>query len=132
MERGRQIAHFEGQHDNDVCAVAFSPDGNHVATGSWDGSIAIWSFPSAKPLAKLSPLNGVVSSVSYSPDGRFLAGCDGYFSNDKPKTVIWRAADLKPVCDLGCEASCISFTPGGKSLIVALSSGGIEIYQPQS
>ena len=30
-------------HSNEVKSVAFSPDGNTIASGSWDNSIKLWN-----------------------------------------------------------------------------------------
>jgi WD40 repeat protein len=35
------IAHKDG-HENNIMAVEFSPDGNYLASGSWDCTIKIW------------------------------------------------------------------------------------------
>jgi WD40 repeat protein len=81
---GNQIAELKG-HQGPVWSVCFSPDGRFLATGSRDRTAQLW---------KLSPLNkggqggnasgnqmmtiltghqDAVTSVCFSPDGRFLA-----------------------------------------------------------
>ena len=58
-------------HTHWVRSVAYSPDGLHIISGSYDHTIRIWG---ARTGAKVgSPLEGhtdKVSSVAYSPDGR--------------------------------------------------------------
>ncbi|MCS6861987.1 MAG: hypothetical protein NZT92_16900, partial [Abditibacteriales bacterium] len=41
LATGRAVRRMEG-HTGGVSSVAFSPDGQHLASGSWDGTIRIW------------------------------------------------------------------------------------------
>jgi WD40 repeat protein len=59
-------------HTGDVSAMAFSPKGHTVATGSDDGTARLWDVndphhPSV--LATLTANGGAVTSVTFSPDG---------------------------------------------------------------
>lgn len=58
-----------------VTAVAFSPDGQHLATSDTNGSIQIWSLKEGKQLALCQGHNSWVWSVAYSPRQPILASC---------------------------------------------------------
>ncbi|CUA68982.1 putative WD repeat-containing protein alr3466 [Nostoc sp, PCC 7120] [Rhizoctonia solani] len=61
-------------HTNEVWSVAFSPDGNSVISGSWDGTIRTWSAHSQDSIG--NPFRGHsdwIRSVSYSPLGNIIA-----------------------------------------------------------
>jgi WD40 repeat protein len=68
---GRQIAVAKG-HSDGVSALAVSPDGRMVATGSGDSTVRVWSLPDGKPIAVLAGHRGSVSCVLFTPDGSTL------------------------------------------------------------
>ncbi|CAN0510191.1 unnamed protein product, partial [Phaeothamnion confervicola] len=57
-------------------AVAFSPNGKCLASGTEDGAVALWDIERGSLLWE--PLKGHwgrVSSVAFSDDGRLLLSC---------------------------------------------------------
>ena len=64
---------FFGQDDGHVVSVAFSPDGQRLATGSggWlnDHSVRIWSASTGAELRRFCGHENDVESVAFSPDG---------------------------------------------------------------
>ncbi|KAG8730385.1 hypothetical protein FRC10_002753 [Ceratobasidium sp. 414] len=74
--------------------VAYSPDGQHIVSGSYDKTIRIWDAQTGQPLGQ--PLQGhtwFVTSVAYSPDGAYIA------SGSHDKTVrIWDAHTGQSIC----------------------------------
>ncbi|MGI5041731.1 WD40 repeat domain-containing protein, partial [Streptomyces sp. JAC128] len=86
MGASRRRAVFRG-HEQDVNAVAWSPDGSRLATASDDGTIRIWDAQGAVDPVVLTHAHGDrVSAVAWSPDGKRLAGG----SRDRTVTV-WDA-----------------------------------------
>ena len=60
-------------HEWPVCTVAFSPDGRHIVSGSWDLTIRLWDAQTGGQVG--NPLQGhteSVISVAFSPDGRHI------------------------------------------------------------
>jgi WD40 repeat protein len=60
-----------------INALAFSPDGNLLATGGQDNHVRLWNVATGTLRAVLSGNTGPVESVSFSPDGKFLASSSG-------------------------------------------------------
>jgi WD40 repeat protein len=59
-------------HDGPVQAVAFSPDGQALATASEDKTARIVSMADGRERARITH-DDVVYDVAFSPDGQFLA-----------------------------------------------------------
>lgn len=65
-------------HSDGVSAVAFSPDGKLVASGSRNRTVKVWSLESGALLRTIPGAEVQVSSLEFSPDGkRLLCGATG-------------------------------------------------------
>jgi WD40 repeat protein len=68
----RITATLEG-HTGSVFALAFSPDGKTLASGSKDTTVKLWDLTTGKNIATLQGHTDYVRSVAFSPDGKTLA-----------------------------------------------------------
>ena len=76
-------------HTGWVSSVAFSPDGQQIASGSTDQMVRVWDLtnPAAEPLV-LNGHSGGVSSVAFAPNGQQIA------SGSSDETVrVWDLAN---------------------------------------
>ena len=62
-----------GGHSAEVVAIAFSPDGKLIASGSEDCSIALWDAASGSKLASLHGHSQKIRKLRFSPNGKLLA-----------------------------------------------------------
>src|SRR5262249_25535854 len=60
-------------HTEEVTSVAYSPDGQRLATGSRDRTVKIWDARTGQELLALRGHKDGVLSVCFSPDGLRLA-----------------------------------------------------------
>src|SRR6266446_9979428 len=69
-------------HANPILAVAFSPDGQRLASGDQEGNVLIWEWDNTAPVAALHGDQQRILSLTFSPDGQTLV------SGDTEGTVI--------------------------------------------
>jgi WD40 repeat protein len=65
-------------HKKAVLSLAFSPDGQTLASGGDDKTIKLWSPKTGGLLRTLTGHKGPVDSIAISPDGRTLISSDYY------------------------------------------------------
>jgi WD40 repeat protein len=114
------------EHSDEVYSVAFSPNGKTLASGSGGpnpkaggkirGIIRLWNVTSRKPMATLKGHTGLVSSVTFSPNGKILA------SGSYDATVrLWDVSSDKPIGQPlrghSGDVDSVAFSPDGKTLV---------------
>ncbi|MFM9965243.1 MAG: WD40 repeat domain-containing protein [Planctomycetaceae bacterium] len=93
-----------------VNAVAFSPDGELLASGHDDGSIRLWDAATGRELQQLTGHQDYVRSVSFSPDGARLAS-----GSDDGTIRLWEVATGRHLATLISTAEgWAAFTADGR------------------
>ena len=81
-------------HSATIEAVAWSPSGRFIASGSRDRSIRVWSARSGRCVAEMKAHQGSVFCVAWSPNEKMLA------SGSEDTTVrIWDVTRLQSLDD---------------------------------
>ncbi len=71
-------------HEKLVSALAITPDGNLLASGSWDTTVRLWSMWDGSHLTTITGHKDSIYGLAISPDGRILA------SGSADKTIrLW-------------------------------------------
>jgi len=73
-----KLLHIFAGHTDYVLRLAFSPFGEHVASGSYDKSVRLWNIHTGQHVATYQAHEGRVYSIAFSPDGRFIASGHDY------------------------------------------------------
>lgn len=118
-------------------SVAFSPDGNILASGICreysdpevgcvKGEIKLWNAETGRFLRAIKGNPSEVLLV-FSPDGSTIASLESWSYWDKtPKSItLWSVQNgevVKSINSAGSEVSSIAFSPDGKTLV----SGGLD------
>jgi tricorn protease-like protein len=77
--------HMLSGHTSGVVSLAFSPDGNTLASGSYDTTVRLWNVQTGKLRWKLKGHGSIARTVAFSPDGLTLA------TGSQDNTVnLWR------------------------------------------
>ncbi len=117
-------------HKAYTSAVAFSPDGKTLASGSNDRTLRLWDVATAKERHVCSGHDDQVSAVAFSPDSKTVvsASWDGTLR-------VWDGGTGKERHHLKghrYEIHTVAFAPDGKSLASGSADGTVRIWDAGS
>src|SRR5262245_12334240 len=104
-----------------VYAVAFSPDGKTLASGSGDKTIRLWDVGAGRLIRSMAGHGGTVRSIAFSPDGKLLASA----SEDK-SIKLWQVSTGKHIRLFNGHTGSVysvAFSPDGKTLASSSEEG---------
>ncbi|HEX5807367.1 MAG TPA: hypothetical protein VFY25_01780, partial [Anaerolineales bacterium] len=133
-DQGATPIHQQPVHSFLVKAVAFSPDGNTLVTGSYDQTVILWDISSlTNPVMLGNPIQAhlsFVNGVAFAPDGGTIIS-----AGDDRKILVWDIARSSEVTLLGSPSqghnapiSAIAFSPDGTKFASASNDNSVILW----
>ncbi|KUO17097.1 hypothetical protein AQJ91_32945 [Streptomyces dysideae] len=114
-------------HGQDVWGVAWSPDGNRLASAAHDQTAIVWDLTTGTAATTLAGHSDFVEGIAWSPDGRHIAtGADD-------RTVrVWSAATFEEIGVVGVhqdKVTSVAWSPDGTRLLTGSADGTARVWR---
>ncbi len=112
-----------------VGALAVSPNGKLLATGSTNQSILVWDIATRQVIASSPQKVRFLHDITFAPDGRVLA-----FADERGAIFLWDLSRQRPVRTLlghDGPANALTFSPDGRTLASGSMDHTIRLWHPE-
>ncbi len=114
-------------HSEGVSCLAISPDGQILASGSYDDTIKLWQLSTGEEISTLAGHSDDVESLAFHPDGEILA------SGSYDRTIkLWQLSTGKKIRTLrghSEDIESVAFSPNGQILASGGDDNEIKLWQ---
>lgn len=111
-------------HTDTIKALAYTPDGTKLLSGSEDGTVRVWTSQGAF-VRSLGPTGRIINSIDVSPDGQYvLAGTNNAMA------FLWRISDGALIYSFSTGVGHVlgvKFASNGKVFYTASAVGGLNM-----
>lgn len=119
------LLHTLTEHRDAVRSIAFSADGQLLASGSDDSTLKVWDLNTQQPILN-KQLTGEILSVAFSADNRTLA------SSGTDRTIkLWNLQTgelLHSLSEHAWQVNSIAFTADNQKLVGGSQDGAIGVW----
>ncbi len=117
-------------HTGWVTAVAVSPDGRFIVSGSADRTVKVWEAETGRPLRSLEGHTDGVAAVAVSPDGRFIV------SGSADRTVkVWEAETGRLLRSLEGHTggvAAVAVSPDGRFIVSGSWDRTLKVWEAET
>ena len=116
-------------HGGQINALAFSPDGKHLLSGSDDKTAKLWDIATGREIRTFGGHESQVLAVAFSPDGKTIA------TGSWDHTLIVRDArtgQALHVLNEGSWVQALAFSPDGRLLATGTRGGRAIVWEVAS
>ncbi|CAN2040567.1 jouberin [Candidatus Magnetomoraceae bacterium gMMP-15] len=115
-------------HKKDIESVVFSPDGQILASGSWDKTVKLWNVNNGYLIKTFKGHKLGVGDVAFSPDGKLLAS-----GSRGTNVIIWNIKKSKPIKTLRTGGvTSVAFSSDGKLLATGGLNNPVKLWRVRS
>jgi WD40 repeat protein len=109
-------------------ALAWSPDGKHIASGDHDNSNTVRVCEAATGALvmqyKKHPSGSMIEVVAWSPNGKYIAS-----AGRGGGTQVWDATTGTTIFASGKDAQTLAWSPDGKRIVSgSIFSNGVQVW----
>jgi len=113
-----------------ITCIAFSPDGNLLASASDDSTVKFWN-PHTGELLRSLKQETINMSIAFSPNGALLAISSSLANN--PILCDTRTGDRLHILEgHGNSINCVTFSPNGSLFATASDDGSAKLWNPHT
>jgi len=132
VETGTDMYHITG-HKDIIWRYSFSPDREMLATTSKDMTIRLWEVSTGKELLMIPTYSRWATAITFSLDGKTLAGGGVYDRAQKSLSLIrvWEVPSgriLKTLAGHVEGVNALRYSPDGKTLASCSGDGTILLW----
>jgi WD40 repeat protein len=110
-----------------VRAVAYAPDGRHVAVGGGEAPVRIWDAVNGEPVASLRDGSSYVTCLAFSPDGKWVVSGD---NGGRARLWDWTKGDapVEYVSNPRSPLNSVALSPDGEQLATGDEAGTVRLW----
>ena len=117
-------------HERQISCLAFTPDGEHVLTGSADSTVKLFNFISMTEVGCFGGHGGSVKCVLVSTYGH-----RAYSGSDDHTIKVWNLQSQQEIATLKghhCEISCLALSRDEKYLLSGAKDGSVRVWSTET